>query len=241
MNPEKKTRCILVDDEPLAIEVLRSLLARFENIEVVAECSDSYQAFEALQNQQVDLMFLDIHMPELSGMDFLKSLSNPPAVIFTTAHREFAFEAFDLDVVDYLLKPISGTRLMKAIDRYLKLHPPPEKNRNSNSVIDEESFLIVRAGRKFQKIMLKNILYIQSIKDYVKIHKDRESIMTRATLADMEKKLPPGQFIRIHRSYIINRSKITAITNQDVELGNVEIPVGENYRKKIEDLIKPNP
>jgi DNA-binding LytR/AlgR family response regulator len=236
MDPDSQHRikCIIVDDEPLAIEVLRSLLEKFDHVEIVSECSDSFQAFDILQKEKVDLMFLDIHMPELSGLDFLRNLKSPPAVILTTAHREFALEAFELDVVDYLLKPISGARLMKALDKYNKT----QQLREPVKAETISGYIMVRAERKSRKVEFNDIDYVESIKDYIRIHCGTEKIMTRMTLSDMESKLPDAIFLRVHRSYIVNMTKVTAVTNHDVEIGSMEIPVGENYRKNLEKLTK---
>jgi len=242
MNKEAKeiVKCIIVDDEPLAIDVLRSLLKNFEHIEIVAECKDTFQAFEALQAHKVDLMFLDIHMPEISGLDFLKNLQSPPAVILTTAHREFALEAFELSVVDYLLKPISGSRLMKALDQFSRLHQAQktgyQEEEKGNTTAGE--FLVIRADRKSRKVFFKDIDYIESIKDYVRIHSASERIMTKMTMNEIESKTSAGKFLRVHRSYIVNIDKVTALTSHDVEIGNIEIPVGDTYRKNVERILK---
>jgi DNA-binding LytR/AlgR family response regulator len=236
MNPKEEghIRCIVVDDEPLAIDVLRSLLEKFDYIEIIAECRDSFQAFEVLKKNEIDLMFLDIHMPELSGLDFLRSLQSPPAVILTTAHREFALEAFELDVVDYLLKPISGARLLKALDKYNKTHQPIEQAKAESP----SGYIMVRADRKSRKVSFDDIDFIESIKDYIRIHSGPEKIMTRMTLTETESKLPSSVFLRVHRSYIVNMNKVTAITSHDIEIGRMEIPIGENYRETLEKYMK---
>ncbi len=245
MDQEVKERikCIIVDDEPLAIEVLRSLLKKFEFIDILAECKDTFQAFDALQEHNVDLMFLDIHMPEVSGLDFLKNLRSPPAVILTTAHREFALEAFELSVIDYLMKPISSSRLMKALDKFSRFrqagktgYQEEEEEEKGNNTAGE--FLVIRADRKSRKVFFHDIDYIESIKDYVRIHTPSERIMTKMTLNEMESRVPAGSFLRVHRSYIVNINKVTALTSHDVEIGNIEIPVGDTYRKRIERIMR---
>ena len=239
---KQKIKCIIVDDEPLAIEVLRSLLTKFEFIDILAECKDTFQAFDALQEHDVDLMFLDIHMPEVSGLDFLKNLRSPPAVILTTAHREFALEAFELSVIDYLMKPISSSRLMKALDKFSRFRQAgktgyqEEEVEKGNNTAGE--FLVIRADRKSRKVFFQDIDYIESIKDYVRIHTLSERIMTKMTLNEMESRVPAGSFLRVHRSYIVNINKVTALTSHDVEIGNIEIPVGDTYRKRIERIMK---
>ena len=239
---KQKIKCIIVDDEPLAIEVLRWLLTKFEFIDILAECKDTFQAFDALQEHDVDLMFLDIHMPEVSGLDFLKNLRSPPAVILTTAHREFALEAFELSVIDYLMKPISSSRLMKALDKFSRFRQAgktgyqEEEVEKGNNTAGE--FLVIRADRKSRKVFFQDIDYIESIKDYVRIHTLSERIMTKMTLNEMESRVPAGSFLRVHRSYIVNVNKVTALTSHDVEIGNIEIPVGDTYRKRIERIMK---
>lgn len=240
LEVKQKIKCIIVDDEPLAIEVLRSLLTKFEFIDILAECKDTFQAFEALQEHNVDLMFLDIHMPVVNGLDFLKNLQSPPAVILTTAHREFALEAFELSVIDYLMKPISSSRLMKALDKFSRFRQAgktdyQEEEKGNNTAAE---FLMIRADRKSRKVFFQDIDYIESIKDYVRIHTLSEHIMTKVTLNEMESRVPAGSFLRVHRSYIVNINKVTALTSHDVEIGNIEIPVGDTYRKRIESIMK---
>ena len=227
-----KTSCIIVDDEPLARAVLTSLLSKFEDLEVIAECSDTFDAFKVLQNRMVDLMFLDIQMPEVSGLEFLRSLRQPPAVILTTAHRQYALEGFDLDVVDYLLKPISYERLMKAINKYYHLKGPASPLMQQ-TVSTEEEFITIRADRKNILVRLSDILYISSLKDYVQIYTEEGKYITQIPVGELEKQLPAYKFLRIHRSYIINISKVTAFTSLDVEIGKIELPIGRNYKNRV--------
>jgi len=227
-----KTTCIIVDDEPLARSAISSLLSRFEDIEVVAECEDTFAAFNVLKQQKVDLMFLDIQMPEVSGIEFLRSLKHPPAVIFTTAYRQYAVEGFDLDVVDYLLKPVSFDRLMKAVDKYYdrrKLGFPVSPLKDSGS----GEFITIRADRKNIRVPLDDILWIQSMKDYIHVHTPKAKYITQVPIGDVEQQLPTDKFLRIHRSYIINISKVTAFTGMDVEINRMEIPIGRSYKNLV--------
>lgn len=230
-----KTSCIIVDDEPLARTAIRSLLSRFEDMEVVAECDDTFDALKVLQGKKVDLMFLDIQMPEVSGLDFLRSLKNPPAVILTTAHREYALEGYELDVLDYLLKPISFERMMKAIDKYYHLHNRPVMP----SLADEpqDSFITIRADRKNIRLRLDDILWISSLKDYVQIYTADEKYITQVPIGEIGQQLPDDLFLRIHRSYIVNITRITAFTGQDVEIGKVELPIGRSYKNLVFNLL----
>lgn len=230
-----KIKCIIVDDEPLAIDALSLLLEKFDELDLVGTSSDAFQAFEFLQKNKVDLMFLDIHMPELSGVNFLQSLTLPPRVIFTTAHREYALEAFELDVVDYLLKPISHQRLMKAINKFFQMNPPPAGKTaiQSSNEIHQSQSINVKSDRKTVKIMLDDILFIEGLKDYVRIITMTQNVITRMSLLELEKSLPEKQFLRIHRSYIVAISKITAFTNYDIEIGKEELPIGRMYKNQV--------
>ena len=227
-----RTTCIIVDDEPLARSAIASLLSRFEDIEVIAECEDTFEALKVLQNKKIELMFLDIQMPEVSGLEFLRSLKNPPAVILTTAYRQYALEGYELDVVDYLLKPISTDRLMKAIDKYYHQH------HRTTSVLQTlaepgEGFITIRADRKNIRLRLDNILWISSMKDYVQVYTAEEKYITQVPIGELEKQLPDGIFLRIHRSYIVNMAKVTAFTGQDVEIGDTELPIGRSYKNHV--------
>ncbi len=231
-----KTSCIIVDDEPLARTAIRSLLSRFEDMEVVAECEDTFEALKVLQGKKVDLMFLDIQMPEVSGLDFLRSLKNPPAVILTTAHREYALEGYELDVMDYLLKPISFERMMKAIDKYYHHHSRPLVPA-SHAEEQQDSFITIRADRKNIRLRLDDILWISSLKDYVQIFTADEKYITQVPIGEIELQLPGEMFLRIHRSYIVNISRVTAFTGQDVEIGQVELPIGRSYKNLVFNLL----
>lgn len=227
-----KTKCMIIDDEPLAIDALSLLIEKFSNLEVVATSNDAFSAFEILQKGNIDLLFLDINMPEMSGIGFLKSLTNPPAVIFTTAYREFAADAFELNVIDYLLKPVSQQRLMQAVQKYYKHSTPGEKPVSSVEGGEGDS-MYVKADRKMVQIFFKDILYIKGLKDYIHIITLGKNIITRTTMHEIESKLPFGKFTRIHRSYIVANDKITAFTQQEVEIGDDEIPIGPNYRDEV--------
>jgi DNA-binding LytR/AlgR family response regulator len=226
-----KTTCIIVDDEPLARTAIAALLSRFDNLEVVAECEDTFKAMKVLQERKVDLMFLDIQMPEVSGLEFLRSLKNPPAVILTTAHGEYALEGYELDVVDYLLKPISFERLMKAINKFYHNY----QQRSSPGSIEEakEEFITLRVDRKNIRLVLSDILWISSLKDYIQVYTTDNKYITQMPLGEIERILPGNDFLRIHRSYIINVSKVTAYTHHDVEIGTIELPIGGSYKNLV--------
>ncbi len=230
-----KTKCLIVDDEPLAIEVVENHIGQFENLEITATCRNAIKAFEILEETQIDLMFLDIQMPKLTGIDFLKSLKNPPQVIFTTAYIDFALEGFELDVLDYLVKPISFQRFLKAIDKYFLIqNKAVESTRfNESTKSPEKDFIFVKSDRKNHKIQFSEILYVESIKDYIKIYTINKRVIVKNTLKAFASALPIKNFIRIHRSYLINLDFVTAYTANDIEIGTTEIPIGISYKQKV--------
>ena len=230
-----KTRCIIVDDEPLAIEAIQMHIEKFDSLKLVATCIDAFQAFEILNKTRVDLMFLDIQMPEITGLDFLKSLKNPPKVILTTAYREYAIDAFDLSVVDYLLKPISFDRFMQSINKFYELsgnetlvHGITHQKHEPNS-----DHIFVRSDKKNVKIRFEEILYIESIKDYVKIVCRSRTVISKILISELESKLPFELFLRIHRSYMINIQNIEAYSHTHIEMPGRELPIGRNYKNEV--------
>ncbi len=233
-------KAIIVDDEPLALDVLETYIEQMPGIELVARCENAFEANTALQTQDVDLMFLDIQMPQMTGLEFLKSLEKSPSVIFTTAYSEYAVEGFDLNIVDYLLKPISLERFMKAVNK------ASEKlvTTNDQASSDGEEFFFVKADKKLVKINFNEILYIEGLKDYVIIKKDVGRVITLQTMKSLEAKLPSSRFMRIHRSYIINLNQIKAIVGNMVEViekGQTKhIPIGKNYREGLLEVINEN-
>ena len=230
-----KTKCIIVDDEPLAIEVIENHLQQFNDFEIIAKCSDAIQAFEIIKQKSVNLIFLDIQMPKITGIVFLKTIKNPPKVIITTAYRDYALDGYELDVVDYLLKPISFERFLKAINKFYQLQQNDliVMNTTDTSQQSDESFIYVRADKKVLKILLKDILMIESIKDYVQIHTIDRKVITKNQISHFEEKLPPEKFVRIHRSYIVSISKITAFTSTMIEIGKEELPIGRSYKNGV--------
>ncbi len=230
-----KIRCLIVDDEPLAIQLVKSHLDQLELFEVTATCNNAVKALEVLRSKEIDLIFLDIKMPQLTGIDFLKTLKNPPSVIITTAYREFALDGYDLDIVDYLLKPITFDRFFKAIDRYLRTQQTHQKTLIAPS---QNQFIYIKTGAKFHKLYADDILYVESLKDYVIIHCNSQKINAKYKISDIEIELKPFNFIRIHRSFIVNQKKITAFTTNDVEIGKQEIPIGTNYKNYVLNELK---
>ena len=229
-----KFRCLLIDDEPPALEVLRTYIATLPTLEVAGECHHALAAFEFLRQHPVDLLFLDIQMPRLLGTEFLKALPNPPRVIFTTAHRDYAVEGFELGAVDYLLKPYSLERFLRAVHKVLDLeqrHTATTSRKESLHAADER-FLYVRADRKMVKVMVDEIQYIESLKDYVKIVTSKQ-VITKQTITALEEMLPEEDFMRIHRSFIVAVKKIDSFSQHAVFMGKTELPVGPLYKQEI--------
>jgi Response regulator of the LytR/AlgR family len=223
-----KVRCIVVDDEPFARKLVISHISRIDFLEFSGEFGDAFAASNFLRRQPADLLFLDIDMPEMTGFEFLSSLVDPPSVIITTAHRNFAPEAFELDVVDYLLKPISFERLYKAVNRFLERKPHTSGTIGGS---DEDLFIYVKADRKIHKLFLKNILFIESLDDYIRIHMKDGVLVSRENITSMEEKLERNYFVRIHRSFIVSRRHIASITSDGVELqGGRVFPFGRTFK-----------
>jgi len=227
----KIINCMIVDDEPLAINVIKNYLDKLSRYEIVATCNSALEAFEILNRKRIDLMFLDIQMPEINGIEFIKSLEKTPEIILTTAFRDYAVEGFDLDVLDYLVKPISLPRMLKALQKF------QEKKGIENASIQnhksETDFLYVKEGKKNIKLILKDIHFIESMKDYLRIQLKDERIITKMSMTTMEDMLPQDGFIRIHRSYIIPIEKIKAYSASQVEIGNKKLPIGNTYKSPV--------
>ncbi len=218
-------KCIIVDDEELARRLIKRHLSELEDFELVASCESAIEALKIIKQTPVDLMFLDIEMPLVKGTDFLKNLKQKPKVIFTTAYREYALEGFELNVVDYLLKPIIFTRFLKAIEKFLEsTHKGIERSASK--------YIYIQSNKKNIKIVLDDVLYIESLKEYVQIHFEDRKVIFKDGITAFEKKLN-HHFLRVHRSYIINTNKITAYNKRDIEIGKIEIPIGDSYKERV--------
>jgi len=233
----KKITCIVVDDEPLAIELLKDHIQQFAQLELVATCWNAIAAFEIVKKTAVDIIFLDIQMPGLSGIQFLKSLRNPPAIIFTTAYREYAIESYELDAIDYLLKPITIDRFFKSITKYFDKFGSAILNKEIKTIAPLDDYIYVNTNRKYVKIIFKDVLYVESLKDYVQIHLMNGSISTKDKISAFEQKIP-SYFMRVHRSYIINTQKIMSYTMQDIAIETREIPIGISYKKEVMRMLQ---
>ncbi|MEM7086859.1 MAG: LytTR family DNA-binding domain-containing protein [Bacteroidota bacterium] len=239
-------KCIIIDDEPLAINVLISYCEDMGGIEVVGTYSNAVDAFTALQSNQVDLVFIDIEMPQINGIDFIRSLDKRPLFIFTTAYPQYALEGFDLNAVDYLVKPIPFPRFIKAIGRvrellYLKnrpqvkTHVAPAFGMDS---VEKKRYIFVKSEYDNKMILLNNITFIQGLKDYLKIHTDLQSpILTLMSFKAIQEILPAMEFFRVHRSYIVNVNRIDSIQRSKIVVGETRIPIGESYRNEFFEKI----
>lgn len=231
-----KIKCLVIDDEPLALQLLEKHVSKIEQLEIVATASNALKAFEIINTEHVDLMFLDIKMPTLSGLDFLRSLKNPPKTIITTAYRGFAIEGFELEVIDYLLKPITFERFLKSLDKFLRNHNP---KRELERKIPKGDYIILKSGAKNHKVNITEVLYIESLKDYIKVHTlSGKSIMSKYKISDMQQALSNHEFLRVHRSYIINTRKISAFTSNDIDMNGIEIPIGGSYKKDVDEFLQ---
>jgi DNA-binding LytR/AlgR family response regulator len=225
-------KCVIVDDEPLAIEVIETYIDKVDGLELVSSCENAVQAFDLIKKQTVDLIFLDIQMPKLTGIDFIKILNPAPKIIFTTAYREYAIESYELNVTDYLLKPISFGRFLMAVNKAMDLPIVSQEvsERPKEDLAKEDAYIFLKADRKMVKVYLKDILYIESLKDYVKIKTPSKEVISLQKISYLEQKLPDDQFLRIHRSFIVPIKKIEAFCGNSIEVGGKEIPIGRNYK-----------
>jgi len=225
-------RCIAIDDEPLAVKKIAAYIRKIPFLDLVAECRNAFEAMKIIEEQEVQLLFIDINMPDLSGMEFVKSLINKPYIIFTTAYHEFAVEGFQVEAVDYLLKPISFSNFLKAANKVKKLIEL-NANHEKEIVSTTTNHLFVKSEYKLVRIQLDDILYIESQHEYIKIHLlNNPPVTTHISLKSIEEQLPATQFMRVHRSFIVNLAKISLIDrNRIVFNGNVYIPVGEQYKE----------
>ena len=229
-----KWRCLLIDDEPPALKVLQAHIAKLPELEIVGLCNNAVEAMKVLRQKKVDVMFLDIKMPMIIGTEFLRNLSHPPKVIFVTAYRDYAVEGFELDAVDYLVKPVSFERFLKAIDRLQRNGAattlPEEKAFQANP----NAFVYVKADKVMHKIYVKDILYLESWKDYVKLFFiNGKHLLIKQSISAMENLLSEHQFLRVHRSYIISLDKIAGYTNACVKMQQTEIPIGRLYKQTV--------
>ncbi|MEM8762369.1 MAG: LytTR family DNA-binding domain-containing protein [Bacteroidota bacterium] len=232
-------RCIAVDDEPLALALVRDNISRIPFLNLVGTCNDVFEAMALLEKNQIDLIFVDIHMPRLSGLEYIKSLDNKPLVIFITAYEEYALQSYDLDIVDYLVKPVAMERFLRACHRAKKIF---ELKIGKNHVFPKQTkdHFFVNSKHSLVKVKFDDIIWLQGYGDYVKFYlKSVEfPLVVRTTFKNLESELPDGQFVRIHRSYLVSIDRISAVRKSTVFLGDKEFVIGETYRKNVEKLIE---
>lgn len=228
-----KIKCLIIDDEPIARDVLREHISKLEDFEIAGEHENALEALSFIKKNRIDLIFLDINMPQLSGLDFLRSLDKPPKTIITTAYREYALEGFELHVVDYLLKPISFERFIKAVDKYYDSVSQAVAIFNCEKPISSDAYIYLRDNRKTYKIYLSDVIFIESEGEYIKVHTKNRKVMTRCSLAMMEKTLPSDRFIRIHNSFIVSIDHVVAFTASSIEIGETELTISRKYKNVV--------
>jgi len=219
--------CLIVEDEPLATDVLVEYVKRVPFLQLKTNCSDAIMALEIMQREQIDVIFLDIHLPGLKGLDFIKTLQDPPAIILTTAYHQYAVEGYELNVVDYLLKPIEFKRFLEAVNKV-----------NGRQTRDQRQTIAIQSDKKTVLVPIEEVLYIESQKEYIKIQTATSAHLTKYALSKMEEELNPSMFMRVHRSFIVAISKIKAFSGHDIDIQGKSIPIGGNYREHVASRLK---
>ncbi|MGB4844073.1 MAG: response regulator [Ferruginibacter sp.] len=228
--------CIIVEDEPLAAEVLQDYVKQVPFLNITAVCTDAIYAMDILQKEKVDLIFLDIHLPKLKGLDFIKTLKHPPQIIITTAYHEYALQSYEYNVLDYLLKPIEFNRFLMAVN---KLNQSTEtKPAQQTAQTQERKHIFFNVSKKKVKVFLDEILYIESLKEYIRIATVNKTIITKFQIGQIEEMLTKNNFIRVHRSFIVSKNRIDAFTATDVEINNKQIPIGRSYKELVQSIIE---
>ena len=235
-----KLRCLLIDDEPPALKVLESHISQIDGVEIVAQCKNALEALDVLENKTVDLMFLDIKMPKILGTDFLKNLSHPPKVIFVTAYRDYAVDGYELDAVDFLVKPVSFERFLKAITKVKRMmgHETisPVNDHKSNT----DAFVYLKVDKNMQKFYVDDILYIESWKDYIKVFLTTgKNVLVKQSISAMENLLSDHKFLRVHRSFMVSVDKITGYNALSVQVNSTDIPIGRLYKQAVMEMLQP--
>ena len=225
-------KCIIVEDEPLAAEVLQDYIRQIPFLKLACCCTDAFYAMESLQNYDIDLMFLDIHLPKMKGLDLINVLKKPPKIIVTTAYQEYALQGYELNVIDYLLKPIEFSRFLKAVN---KIEQIKEIILPAGPIIQptERVYLLFSVGKKKVKVFLDEILYIESMKEYIRVNTKSKSVLTKFKLSEVEGLLSENNFLRIHRSFIVAKNKIEAFSATEVELAGKQLPIGRSYKELV--------
>ena len=239
-----KLNCVIVEDEPLARNLLTEYVRKVPSLNLIEACSSPIVALEVLRNNAIDVLFLDVQMPELTGISLLKVLQKRPLVILTTAYSEYALQGYELDVVDYLLKPITFERFLRAVDKVtLRLEskkPIPHVVVEKPSAAVEQPFVFIKDGTKLVKVVFDDILYVEGLKDYVTIHLNNQKIVSLQRLKTLEEQLPSDKFIRVHNSFIVALRSIDVVHKNHVQIRNAQIPIGETYKKSFREFIEQN-
>ncbi len=232
-----KLKCLIVDDEPLALDVLENFIKRIPDLELTGRCENAMQAIQMLKDKPVDLLFTDIEMPGFNGIELVKSLNTKPLIIFTTAHPEYAVQGYELDIADYLLKPIAFDRFVKSVNKASELL---NYKRVENHGRDDLDYIFIKSEQKYIKVNFSDIMYIEALADYVKVHTPDKRIITLQTMKNLEDKLPAERFVRVHRSFIIALDKINSVSGNVIHILNDEVPIGKNFREDFFKIIQQN-
>jgi len=233
-----KTKCIIVDDEPLAIKVVKNHLQNFEDFEIVAECSNAIEADKVLRENNIDLIFLDIEMPKISGFEFLKSLKKETKIIIITAYRNYALKGYEYDIVDYLLKPVSFDRFYKAMKKFYKQQNSSDVQVFGDLKKTSNPFAYFNEDKTIHKIYLDEILYIESFREYIKVHTIEKSVMTKLPISKIEEKLKDHDFIRIHKSFVVSVCKVKSFNSRIININGNELPIGRTYKDMVMKTLK---
>ncbi|GAA4268286.1 LytR/AlgR family response regulator transcription factor [Hyunsoonleella aestuarii] len=230
-----KIKCLIIDDEPLAITVIENHLKNFDHIEIVETFNNPLKAYRVLEQEKIDVIFLDINMPQMTGFSFIENLSYKPLIVITTAYREYAVKSFELDVLDYLVKPIPFNRFLKTVNKiYQQVYV---SSATTDASLQQEPHIFLKVNKKLIKVNLNDILYIESLKDYIKVITNLGDYVVHKSLSAMTEELPQSNFMRIHRSYTISINKVIALDGNTVEISNRKIPIGRNYVKQTKERI----
>jgi len=233
-----KLNCVIIEDEPLARNLITEYVKKVPSLNLLNSFSNPLEALEALRTLSVDILFLDVQMPEITGISLLKVLKKRPLVVLTTAYSEYALEGYELDVADYLLKPITFERFLKSVDKIMqRLEADPKPVVTASETVASPAFVFVKDGTKLVKVRLDEILYVEGLKDYVTIHTTSQKITTLQRMKALEEQLPTDKFIRIHNSYIVAVDAIDVIQKNEVSIGSVSLPIGDTYRKSFKEFI----
>ncbi len=231
-------RCLVIDDEPLANDLLAFYIRRIPNLQLKGQAFNALEALRLLQEQPIDLLFLDINMPQVNGIDFLRTLQRPPRTIFTTANPAYALEGYELDVVDFLLKPITLERFIKAVNKAFLFHNIPQIIQDhSAETVKKEAFVFFRVDRQSVKVAIRDILFVESMRDYIKVYTEAGILITKMSLTSVQEILPETDFLRVHRSYLINKNQISTFNSQQILIGKKIIPIGKLYHKAVQPYL----